>query len=54
MAFKRDIRSENEITETEGQVSYGRIILWSVVGIAIAIGVVSYFKYAKLLPPLLG
>jgi hypothetical protein len=52
MAFKRDIRSEN--AETEGQVSYGRIIFWSVVGIAIAIGVVSYFKYAKLLPPLLG
>jgi hypothetical protein len=54
MASKREFRSENEVTETEGQVSYGRIILWVIVGLAIAIGVVSYFRYAKLLPPLLG
>jgi hypothetical protein len=54
MASKREFRSESEITDTEGQVSYGRIILWVIVGIVIAIGVVSYFKYAKLLPPLLG
>jgi len=54
MAPKREFRSEGEVTDTDGQVSYGRITLWVVVGIAIAIGVVSYFKYAKLLPPLLG
>ena len=54
MSPKREIRSENEISETEGQVGYGRIILWVIVGIAIAVGVVSYFRYAKLLPPLLG
>jgi len=54
MSSKREIRSENEIAETEGQVSYGRIVLWVIVGIAIAVGVVSYFRYAKLLPPLLG
>jgi len=54
MSSKREFRSENEITETEGQVSYGRIILWMIVGIAILVGVVSYFRYAKLLPPLLG
>ena len=54
MASKREIRSESEITETEGRVSTGRIILWALVGVAIAVGVVSYFKYAKLLPPLLG
>ncbi|HEV7992483.1 MAG TPA: hypothetical protein VGP25_11705 [Gemmatimonadaceae bacterium] len=54
MAFKREIRSESEITDSEGRVSYGRIILWSLAGLAIVIGVISYFKYAKLLPPLLG
>jgi hypothetical protein len=54
MASKREVRPGNEITETEGQVSYGRIILWVIVGIAILVGVVSYFRYAKLLPPLLG
>jgi len=54
MSSKREFRSENEVTETEGQVSKGRVILWVIVGIAIAVGVVSYFRYAKLLPPLLG
>jgi hypothetical protein len=54
MAFKREFRSESEITDTEGRVSYGRVILWTIAGIAIVIGVISYFKYAKLLPPLLG
>ena len=54
MASKREIRSENEITETGEHVSYGRVILWVIVGIAIVVGVVSYFRYAKLLPPLLG
>ena len=54
MAPKNEIRSENEITEVEGAVSYGRIILWTLVGIGVVIGVVSYFKYARLLPPLLG
>ena len=54
MAFKREVRSESEITETVSRVSYTRIILWTLVGIAIVVGVVSYFKYAKLLPPLLG
>jgi hypothetical protein len=54
MAPKREFRSENEITETEGEVSYGRIILWTLAGIGVIIGVVSYFKYARLLPPLLG
>ena len=46
--------SEPEITETENDVSYRKIVLWVVVGLAIVAGVVSYFKYAKLLAPLLG
>jgi hypothetical protein len=54
MASKREFRSEGEITDTEGKVSYGRIILWTLVGIGIVVGVISYFRYAKLLPPLLG
>jgi len=54
MASKREIRSESEITDSDGRVSAGRIVLWVLVGVAIVVGVVSYFKYAKLLPPLLG
>ncbi|HET9799278.1 MAG TPA: hypothetical protein VFP90_14870 [Gemmatimonadaceae bacterium] len=49
-----EVRSESEITETEGDVSYRKIILWVVVGLVIAAGVVSYFKYARLLPPLMS
>ena len=39
--------------ETEQEVSYRKIVLWVVVGLAIIAGIVSYFKYAKLLAPLL-
>jgi hypothetical protein len=50
----REYRPEPEITETESDVSYRKVVLWVVVGLAIVAGVVSYFKYAKLLAPLLG
>ena len=49
-----EVRAEPEITETESEVSYRKIVLWVIVGIAIVVGVVSYFKYAKLLAPLLS
>ena len=49
----REFRAEPEITETEQDVSYRKIVLWVVVGLAVVVGAVSYFKYAKLLPPLL-
>ena len=45
---------EPEITETESEVSYRKIVLWVLVGLAIVAGVVAYFKYAKLLAPLLS
>ena len=50
----REVRAEPEITETDQEVSYRKIVLWVVVGLAIVAGVVSYFKYAKLLAPLLS
>ena len=50
----REFRAEPEITETDTDVSYKKVVLWVVVGLAIVAGVVSYFKYAKLLAPLLG
>ena len=50
----REFRAEPEITETEQEVSYRKIVLWVVVGLAIIAGIVSYFKYAKLLAPLLS
>jgi hypothetical protein len=50
----REFRAEPEITESENSVSYRKIVLWVVVGLAVIAGVVSYFKYAKLLAPLLS
>jgi type VI protein secretion system component VasF len=50
----RQFRSETEITETESVVSSRKIILWVIVGLAIVVGVVAYFKYAHLLSPLIG
>jgi hypothetical protein len=50
----REFRAEPEITDTDSDVSYKRVVLWVLVGLAIVAGVVSYFKYAKLLAPLLG
>jgi len=49
-----EVRVEPEITETESEVSYRKIVLWVLVGLAIVAGVVAYFKYAKLLAPLLS
>jgi hypothetical protein len=49
-----EVRVDPEITETEHEVSYRKVVLWVVVGIAVVAGVVSYFKYAKLLAPLLS
>jgi hypothetical protein len=54
MSPRRALRSESEITDAEGTMSYRRIAFWTIVGIAIIVGVISYFKYARLLPPLLG
>ena len=50
----REFRAEPEITESDNDVSYKRVVLWVLVGVAIVAGVVSYFKYAKMLAPLLG
>lgn len=50
----REFRAEPEITETDQEVSHRKILLWVFVGLAIIAGVVSYFKYAKLLAPLVS
>ena len=50
----RQFRSETEITETDSPISYRKIFLWVVVGLAIVVGVVLYFKYSHLLAPLIG
>ena len=54
MASNNGVRSDTEITETESVVSYRRVILWGIVGVAILVGIVLYFKYARLLAPLLS
>ena len=35
-------------------VTLRRALLWAAVGVALAVAVVLYFKYARLLVPLLG
>ena len=50
----REVRAEPEVTDTESDVSYRKVVLWVVVGLAVVVGIVSYFKYAKLLAPLVG
>jgi hypothetical protein len=54
MRSTREFRAGPETTETENDVSYRKAVLWVVVGVAIVAGLVAYFKYAKLLAPLLG
>ena len=54
MRSTREIRPEPEITDNESDVSYRKVMLWVVVGAVVVAGVVSYFKYAKLLAPLLS
>jgi len=50
----RQVRPETEISDSESDVSYRKIILWVVVGLAIVAGVISYFKYGHLLAPLVS
>jgi len=55
MASDNGVRSEQEITETDsGDISSRKIILWALVGVGVILGVVAYFKYARLLAPLLS
>jgi len=54
MRSTREFRPGPETTETENDVSYRKVVLWVVVGLAIVAGVVAYFKYAKLIAPLLS
>jgi len=50
----RQVRSETEISDSDSPVPYRKIVLWVVVGLAVVVGVVMYFKYSHLLAPLLG
>ena len=54
MRPSHEFRAEPDSMETDQDVSYRKIVLWVLVGLAIVAGVVSYFKYAKLLAPLLS
>ena len=54
MRSMSEFRAGPETTENESDVSYRKVALWAIVGVAIVAGVVAYFKYAKLLAPLLG
>lgn len=53
MRLSRVLRQQDAEIGDES-VTLRRALLWVVVGLAIAVAIVLYFKYARLLVPLLG
>lgn len=53
LRLSRILRPE-ETRSLEETVSLRRVAFWALVGVALAVGVVLYFKYERLLVPLLG
>jgi hypothetical protein len=51
--LSRIVRNPDTPTDTE-VVPVRRVILWMVVGAALVVGLVLYFKYEPLIQPLLG
>lgn len=52
MRLSRIVRTPDAPTNAE-VVPLRRAILWGLVGVAVLVGMVLYFKYARLLSPLL-
>jgi hypothetical protein len=53
LRFSRKLRQQNAPDEP-GSVPLRRILFWVVVGAVLVTGFVLYFKYERLLEPLLG
>jgi type VI protein secretion system component VasF len=53
MRLSRIIRQSDSAPDPDA-VPLRRLILWIVVGTALVVGVVLYFKYERLLVPLVG
>jgi hypothetical protein len=53
MRLSRIVRQPDSPTDPDA-VPLRRMILWIVVGAALVVGVVLYFKYERLLVPLVG
>jgi hypothetical protein len=53
LRLSRVLKPNDARYETEA-ISKRRIVLWAVVALGILGGIVMYFKYARLLTPMLG
>ncbi|MEO8624283.1 MAG: hypothetical protein ABI625_24595 [bacterium] len=53
LRISRILRPEDANDEDE-RISLGRVVLWVIVWVGLLVGIALYFKYARLLPPLLG
>ena len=52
MRFSRYIRHPDETPPKPAEVPLRRWVLWGLIGVAIVVGLVLYFLYARLLQPL--
>ena len=53
MRLPRVLQSDDS-DNAEERIGVRRIVFWAVVWVSILLGIVFYFKYARLLTPLLG
>lgn len=52
MRFSRYIRHPDESPPKPAEVPVRRWVMWGLIGVAIVVGLVLYFLYARLLQPL--
>ena len=54
MRFNRFLRHPDETPPRPSEVPVRRALMWGVIGLAIVVGLVLYFLYARLLQPLVS
>lgn len=52
MRFNRYLRHPDETPPKPAEVPARRALMWGLIGVAIVVGIVLYFLYARLLQPL--
>lgn len=54
MRFNRFLRHPDESPPRPSDVPVRRAVMWSLIGLAIVVGLVLYFLYARLIQPLVS
>lgn len=54
MRFTRFLRQPDETPPQPSRLPIRRLLLWALIGVAIVVGLVLYFLYARLLEPLVA